>query len=263
MEPPIAVLDRQPGAALPPRHPAIRALMAKAHAHPAVRHPYLRALERGALPDPRGALADFAQTYRHYSAWFPRYLVATMDALRDPRHRALIAENLVEEGGAYDDAELAELASLGVDSDWVVGVPHPRLFDRFCEALGVGAPDEASGAAVAFREGLLGFLEGATAAQAVGAIGLGTESVVATIYQPFVGALKRLPLHPRDTVFFTLHTAVDDHHARSLLDISAELASAPDGLGELEEGMQVALTLRLDLWDQLFARARAMDRAAT
>ncbi len=260
MEPRI-VLDRQPGGARPPRHPAIRALMADAHAHPAVRHPYLRALERGALPDPRGALADFAQTYRHYSAWFPRYLVAVMVALRDPRHRALIAENLVEEGGAYDDAELTGLASLGVEPDWVVGVPHPRLFERFCDTLGVGAPDGVPDAAVAFRQGLLGFLEGATAAQAVGAIGLGTEGVVATVYQPFVAALKRLPLHPRDTVFFTLHTAVDDHHARSLLDISAELASAPGGLAELEQGMQAALTLRLDLWDRLFARAQAMDRA--
>lgn len=235
--------------------------MAHALAHAAVDHPYLRALADGTLPDGRGALADFLSTYRHYSAWFPRYLHAMSRSLEVPAHRALVEENLAEESGCYGPEELAQLEALGVMPAWVVGVPHPRLFDRCCAALHVEPCGDIPAAARAMREGLLGFLRGASAAEAVGAMGLGTEGIVSTIYRPFVAALDRLRLEPRDTVFFVLHTAVDDHHFDSLMHISGEIARQPGGLQGLERGMLVALELRVALWDWLLARALAMAPA--
>jgi len=96
-----------------------------------------------------------------------------------------------------------------------------------------------------------------TPAEAVGALGLGTENIISTIYQPFSKALQRLPdLNPRDTVFFALHTAVDDGHQETLQRIAAELAVDPASRSGLRRGMLKALGLRSSFWDWMYRRAR-------
>jgi pyrroloquinoline quinone (PQQ) biosynthesis protein C len=164
--------------------------------------------------------------------------------------------NLTEESGVYDDDELAALAAIGIEREWIVGVPHPVLFHRFAEAVGVRVgEDAASDQTVAWCELFLQVL-GNSAAEGLGALGLGTEHIVRTIYGPFVAAVARLgDLSPRDTVFFALHTAVDDHHQATIQALSVDHAATPEGRVALRRGMLKALQLRSGFWDWMLARA--------
>lgn len=242
---------------------AVDALGAAALRHRAVLHPYLAALADGSLPDEAWALADFARHYQGYSTHFPRYLTALISRLDNPRHRQTLLDNLTEESGHYSPHDLALLADFGIASDWIVGIPHPQLFRRFCRAVagaaGDGDPEHLE--VVCWREQLLAVLSLGSAAEAVGALGLGTEAIVATLYQPFLRAIERQGLDPRDSVFFRLHTLVDDHHQESLRRIAIDVAATEGGRADLARGMHKALALRDSFWSWLLERARACPAA--
>jgi pyrroloquinoline quinone (PQQ) biosynthesis protein C len=232
-------------------------LASQALLHQAVQHPYLMALANDELPDTRWALQDFARQYYAYSTHFPRYLTAVISKLEDPAHRLALMDNLTEESGQYEQEELDELAAIGIQSDWIVGLPHPELFRRFRHALGLldnsSIPESIE--MVCWREQFLAILTNGSAAEALGALGLGTETIVQTIYQPFVDAIGRIGMHPRDSVFFPLHTAVDDHHQATLRDIAIDLAATKQGRLDLAKGMQKALALRCSFWSWMHQRA--------
>ncbi|CAK6691783.1 iron-containing redox enzyme family protein [Synechococcus sp. CBW1107] len=240
-------------------------LVSQALMHRAVRHPYLKALSEGTLPDLSFALADFARHYYGYSAHFPRYLTALISRLENPDHRKPLLANLTQESGHYEPEELEELRRCGIEADWIVGIPHPELFQRFRQSLGVSGTDPASDhlEVVAWRDLLLGLLSSGSPAEALGALGLGTESIVRMIYQPFVDAICQLstPLTPRDTVFFPLHTAVDDQHQATLRMIAIDFATTPAGRVDLAKGMHMALALRDSFWGWLHERALACEVA--
>ena len=243
----------------------VDALADQARGHRAVHHPYLQALDSGDLPDLRGALADFAAHYYGYSAHFPRYLTAVISRLANSSHRQALLENLTEESGQYEPEELAELAAHGIDAAWIVGIPHPELFSRFRQALGVANTSFHADhiEVVCWREMFLDILTNGSPAEALGALGLGTETIVQTIYQPFVAAIERLgDLNPADSVFFPLHTAVDDHHQATLKAIAADFAATSDGRHDLAKGMHKALALRDAFWAWLHERALAMPNPA-
>lgn len=225
--------------------------------HRAVRHPYLAALAHGNLPDLDWALADFARQYEGYSTHFPRYLTALISRLENPSHRAALLDNLVEESGHYGEGELAILAEEGIEAGWIVGVPHPELFRRFRIAVaGEVQEGEEELEVVCWRDMLLSVLSLGSAAEAVGALGLGTEHIVATIYKPFVKAIARQGvLAPRDTVFFPLHTLVDDAHQAILRDIATDFAASEQGRLDLAKGMHKALALRESFWSWMHERA--------
>lgn len=236
----------------------VTALAAEAVQHRASQHPYLRALSSGTLPDLRGALRDFAEHYHGYSSHFPRYLTAVISRLDNPKHRRCLLDNLSEESGQYDDDELTLLEQQGIAPEWIVGIPHPELFARFRTALGV--PSSAGGhehiEVSCWRELFLGVLSHGSAAEAVGALGLGTEGIVQTIYQPFQQAIQHMgTLQPRDCVFFPLHTSVDDHHQQSLQRIATDFATTAEGRRDLARGMHKALKLRDSFWSWLHERA--------
>lgn len=235
-------------------------LTAESKQHRAVRHRYLKALADGTMPDMRWAMADFGRQYFGYSAHFPRYLTTVISRLEQPEHRAGLLENLTEESGIYDEAELKELATFGVEREWIDKIPHPKLFHRFRIALGVADAviEDDTDEVVCWREMFLGVLANGSAAEAVGALGLGTEGIVSDIYANFVAALARLPdLSPRDTVFFPLHTAVDDHHQATLLNIAKHYARTDQGRRDLAKGMRKALVLRASFWDWMHERAQS------
>ncbi|MEZ4240603.1 MAG: iron-containing redox enzyme family protein [Myxococcota bacterium] len=230
--------------------------------HRAVRHPYLRALGEGDLPDVRWALADFARHYYGYSRHFPRYLTTVMSRLEQPAHRQALLENLTEEAGVYSGEDLSALADIGVREEWIVGQPHPVLFRRFCTALGVEDDGRTEAdQVVCWRELFLGALSNGSPAEAVGALGLGTENIVSTMYLPFVRAIDGLGLDPHDTVFFPLHTAIDDHHQATLNEIATSFAGSDAGRAELRRGMIKALSCRSAFWDWLGERAADPARA--
>ncbi len=229
----------------------------EATAHRAVHHPYLLALRNKSLPDMEWALADFARQYLGYSSHFPRYLTTVIGRLEIPEHRSALMENLTEESGIYESEEMEELAEIGVEQEWIDGVPHPVLFRRFCLAAGVDQDTLSEDAVevVCWREMFLGILSGGSTAEALGALGLGTENVVSTMYQHFLPALEVLDAPPSETVFFPLHAAVDDHHQETLMDISRHYAATAEGRRDLLKGMRKALALRAGFWDWLHTRS--------
>ena len=185
-----------------------------------------------------------------------------MSRLEQPAHRQALLENLTEEAGVYGEDDLATLREIGVAAEWIVGIPHPVLFQRFCRAMGVGDPAPEADQVVCWRELFLTTLASGTPATAVGALGLGTENIVSTMYQPFVRAIERLELDPMDTVFFPLHTAIDDHHQETLDAIAVSFAGTEAGRTELRHGMLKALACRSAFWDWLYERAVDPARAA-
>ncbi|WP_239014082.1 iron-containing redox enzyme family protein [Archangium violaceum] len=233
--------------------------------HRAVNHPYLRALESGELPDPVGALRDYAHQYFAYSTNFQRYLTATISQLDSPEHRRVLLANLLEEahGVSPDEAEL--MRRHGIDLEWVENVPHPVLYRRYLEALGM---DEAwlrahpfCDEAVQWSQLFLQCCSSLGAPIAVGAMGIGTELIVRRVYTPILEAIKRyMDVSPRDRVFFDLHQKIDDEHGEVLLRIAEELAEDPAQRALVRTGALMALNLRAGFYDSMLWRAREMPR---
>ena len=107
-------------------------LLGEAEAHRALHHPYLDALENGTLPDPIGALRRFTAEYAVYTKNFQNYLLLCMSKLEEQKHRSILLENLCEESGMIEEEELE---AIGIQAEWVQGVPHPEMFARFRKAI--------------------------------------------------------------------------------------------------------------------------------
>ena len=235
---------------------AVDLLIEEALMHRAVCHPYLKAMADNQLPNMHWALCDFAQHYYGYSEAFPRYLTATISRLDNPRHRSLLLENLTEESGQYTDKDLCKLQEFNIEREWIEGIPHPALFDRFRRAMGVIIQNEEALEVICWRESFLSLLTSGTAEEALGAIGLATESTVKAIYSQLYIAVKNLrAINPRDFVFFPLHVLVDDDHQASLRQVAIEYAMKPEGLTSLRKGMLKALWLRDSFWSWMLQRA--------
>ena len=238
-------------------------ILKEAEGHRAVHHPYLKALAGGEFRNMPLILKDFAAQYGHYSAWFPRYLTGVISKLENAEHRRHLLSNLAEESGQLHSEDLQAIAGLGIREEWVQGIPHPALFRRFQQSIGA-EPDAAPGMEVSvWRESFLSLIQNNSAISAVGAIGLGTESVVKHIYHYIIEAIeKHTSLSLEEYVFFPLHTEVDDEHGLILLQIASELASEGEAQSwELRKGMLKTLNLRASFWDDMMIRAQKIDMA--
>lgn len=241
----------------------VRALEKEARQHRAVNHPYLHQLVTGNLPDVRWALTDFVFQYSAYSFDFIRYLTATIAQMTHDPHRKALLQNLVEESGKIDAENMALLASMGIEPAWVDGIPHTELFLRYLNAAGVDATyrrrNPYSEAAIHWRDQFFSLCFRKGPAQALGAMGLGTENIVKYIYQQLIQAMKRhLDIALRDRVFFDLHATLDDQHGDTLLNITMDYAASEEEQKQIREGMLAALNLRAAFFDALQARAMAI-----
>ena len=237
---------------LPPRT-HIAFLLGEAESHRALNHPYLTALKDGTLPDPVGALKRFAAEYAVYAKSFQNYLLLTMSKLEDQEHRSILLENLCEESGMIEEEELAEIAELGIQPEWVQGVPHPELYARFRNAIGAVDTPETGEIAQTWKELFIAQLTQANAAEALGALGLGTESIVKYFYRPLMEAIRNhTEVSRRDAVFFELHAELDDEHGELMLKIAEDLVAADAANYEsMKQGMRKALGLRSLFCDRM------------
>lgn len=247
---------------------APRAFVAGLHAYAAASyaadHPLPRALSQGAFHDLRGALRRFLIEYYVYSRGFSRYIGAVTSNLEDPEHRALLTSNAADEAGLLDVHRAAELRSLNIDPE-AASAPHPELFRRFLRAIGVdpelclrAPPDLAT---QVFCETFHDICRFGGQAQSVGALGIATEGIVRPMYGRLLRAILRAwpGLPARSRVFFDLHAAVDDDHARVLFSIAEHLAETPEGRRQLALGTLKALQARAAFFDQMLALLRGED----
>ncbi|MBW4594700.1 MAG: EF-hand domain-containing protein [Brasilonema angustatum HA4187-MV1] len=241
----------------------VEQLQQQANSHTAFNHPYLQRLAEGHLPDVMGALQDFAVQYAQYSNNFKTYLDLTISQLTNPEHQELILENSQEENGDLDEWSPKQLTDLGIDLEWVDKIPHTLLFKRFQKALGVTKADfdQVCPEALQFRNRIQEICS-QNVASAIGAIGLAGELGVSQIYTYILQAIKRYtPLAPREYVFFTLHTQMDDEHTQALKAIAADLANTEESRKQLSQAMTMALEARNSFWDALLERALKMPES--
>jgi pyrroloquinoline quinone (PQQ) biosynthesis protein C len=242
----------------------MEALINEALSHRAINHPYLMALKNGEFKNMDAVLKDFALQYGAYSSWFPRYLTGVISKLEDPQHREHLLDNLAEESGHLHDDDIEAVEKLGIKEEWVQGIPHPKLFRRFQDAMGIDRGAELGIEVQIWRESFLSLIQDGSSVSAVGAIGLGTESIVKFVYLHIIEAIeKHTKLSLFDYVFFPLHTEVDDEHGLILLRIAEELANTSDEAKmELRKGMLKSLNLRAAYWDNMYDRAKKIDAQA-
>ncbi|MFL5345019.1 MAG: TenA family transcriptional regulator [Hyalangium sp.] len=245
----------------------VLALQAQAAQSRAVNHPLLLALAQREFSRPDEALKDFFSQYFFYSYRFTQYLCAVISRLESPQHRAVLAGNLAEETGHVDPEHEAALRGVGIDPE-LVRHPHPVLFRRFLEAIGLNVPHLLSQApdvaTVAWVETFQDLCRSPEQSQGVGALGIATEAVVRFMYAHLLTAIHHAwpQLSLRDRVFFDLHAAVDDDHAEVLRGIAVSLAQSPSGRMGLAVGMLRALDARANFFDHMLNRLRQHDTAA-
>jgi pyrroloquinoline quinone (PQQ) biosynthesis protein C len=243
----------------------LTSLLQEAREHPALNHVWLKNIAEQRYPNPTGALRDFAYQYHAYASAFPMYLKIVVDKLGDPNHKQALQHNLNEEGGQLDAIDTAILVDEGIDIEDIIGFSHPQLYHRFCTAMGISDSmlAEAAPVALAWRNELQDYLKSTSSAAAVGAVGIGTESIVKPMYEKLLRGMRSLDgLTRKDYVFFELHSIVDDQHALDLNRIASDLIAADvENLEQIRLGMNKALTLRLEFWDHLHKRATSQTRS--
>ncbi|MFT7674444.1 MAG: pyrroloquinoline quinone (PQQ) biosynthesis protein C [Gammaproteobacteria bacterium] len=233
----------------------IKRLSTEALGSTAVNHPYLRALATGDFPNIDVAFQDFAFQYSLYSSRFTRYVSAVIKNLSNDGHKKILMCNLSEEQGATNDVELPAdvLAS-------ITGESHTKLFRRFQEALGVDSEYRQSTAqcqtGVLWGDQFLQLCE-MNECVGVGAIGIGTELIVSSIYNQILTGLKNhSDLTMSQHIFFDLHSECDEEHANQIALISEDLAQNNMACEQIEYGVKMAINMRAIFWDKMLERAQ-------
>lgn len=229
-------------------------LLHEANTHIALRHKWLNNIANSAYSDQHYALKTFACEYHTYASAFPHYLRAVIDKLTLDKHKKPLLENLQEEKGQLDKDEVGILRAHGINVGSVLGVPHPTLYRRFCHSMGLTELQLLKPAHIAmqWRKQLLDYIQTASPAAAVGAIGIGTEGIVKPIYHKILSGIRALGTLNRDEyIFFELHCVVDDKHAEDLENVAIDMLGVDNGYEELRAGMLKALELRAQFWDYM------------
>jgi len=225
--------------------------------HTAVHHPYLRELSNGKFADMNHAIRDFAKQYYYYSEWFPQYIQTVVSRLSNKNHIEVLLQNLSEERGLLSESDLNQIQTIGIESEWVDGIPHPELYMRFLSAMHIEMHESPCQDVLTWRTSFLQYLQTASEPEIIGAIGLGTESVVKHIYPYIIKAIKSYTsLSLSDYVFFPLHTEVDDAHGAVILQITEDIiANDEENMEGVRKGMLTALELRCTFWNAMKKRA--------
>ena len=127
------------------------------------------------------------------------------------------------------------------------------------DALGVDSPTSKS-LTRAWRDEFLNLIRSGGPAQALGAIGLGTESILDQIYRPFIQATTRKPALTPDRYAYLLVQVVSSPRRKNVLrDISAHYLSTEHQRISMRRGMLSALRLRVLFWARMHDRALEMD----
>jgi pyrroloquinoline quinone (PQQ) biosynthesis protein C/mannose-6-phosphate isomerase-like protein (cupin superfamily) len=204
--------------------------------HPLWRCALLSGFAQGALS--RDDLRYIYSQYHLYSSSFTRYIAAVMTNCENDLFRAQLSENLWEEGGGCEpERRHAQIfrnflgRSLGIDDvKQIAYAPFTRQFVREYLDFAIRG-DAMSGAAF---------------------LSLGTEGIVARMYQIMRGGLRLAGIPDDELEFFDLHIACDDAHAVTLENMMVSYAHEPGWFEVCRIAMTCALDLRLEFFDNLF-----------
>ena len=225
----------------------INALKIEAMEHSAVKHDYLTSLRDGKFNNMNEVIKDYAHQYSHYSGYFVKYLNGSIKALKNPQHKNLLRQNIIEEVGDKNSTDL-------------IKKPHVEIFNNFKQSIGIDSAYEKnhppSITAILWRDLFLQKCNSNISGVSIGAVGLATEYIVPTIYSFIKAAIEKHTDFPESaTLFFRLHIECDDEHAETLNQVAKDIAEEICNREAIRFGVISALNLRSTFWDSQYARA--------
>jgi pyrroloquinoline-quinone synthase len=196
------------------------------------RHPLWRRIADGRLE--RTALAPFAVQFFLQVREFPRAVSALHSNCPDGQERIELAESLYEE-------ETGRISGCNV--------PHPELFIRFGEGVGVPRDAMVRGVPLPTTAALIDWFEDSTRnhpfIEGAAATNLAAEGQVPGAFGPFARALERHYGCTREQVaFWDVHEQADREHSAVGDHIVVRLATTP----ELQAAVRRAVARSLELW---------------
>jgi len=199
-------------------------------------NPLLAAFQQGALS--RDDLRYVYSQYHLYSKNFTRFVAAVMANCDSDLFRAQLSENLWEEGGGCEpERRHAQIfrnflrRSFDItDAEAIEYAPHTRHF---------------------VREYLVQCLR---SEPMVGTafLSLGTEGIVARMYQIMVDGMRKAGFADDELEFFQIHIGCDDEHAVTLERMMASYAGESGWYDACLRAMNRALDLRNEFFTHLF-----------
>lgn len=203
-------------------------------------HPFLQRCRGGAaqLSD----LKVFLAQQGLYSAYFTRYLCAMMANLPSNREVLALAENLFEELGLEPGSPL----------------PHHEIYRDMLDRFEVDLESaECLPGTRQLVDTMFRHCRDARPSAGLGALCLGAEALVPTIYADIVAGFRACGAADEDIEFFLLHIACDDGHAETIRDIMVGIAAADPGqLGIMLAAGNDLVEARLRFFDSIETSCR-------
>jgi quercetin dioxygenase-like cupin family protein/pyrroloquinoline quinone (PQQ) biosynthesis protein C len=199
-------------------------------------NPLLAAFSQGSLS--REDLRYIYSQYHLYSKNFTRFVAAVMANCDSDLFRAQLSENLWEEGGGIEPERR-----------------HAQIFRNFLRtSLAVENPDGIDYAPYTrhfMREYLVQCLR---SEPMVGTafLSLGTEGIVARLYQIMLVGLRAAGIPDAELEFFHIHISCDDEHAVTLERMMASYADVPNWFESCQGAMNRALELRDEFFTNIY-----------
>lgn len=186
----------------------------------------------------REQLQRFAVQFFLQVREFPRAVSAMHSSCPFPEERIELAESIYEE-------ETGRISG--------ANEPHPELFIRFGESIGLARADMVDGVALPATASLIDWFELSTRQrsfiEAAAAINLAAEGQVPGAFGPMAAALQRhYGLSARDVEFWSLHEIADAEHSAVGDSIVVHHATG----AEVQRRVLAALRHSLDAWWQFF-----------
>jgi pyrroloquinoline-quinone synthase len=196
------------------------------------RHPLWMRIQEGALP--RGDLRIFAVQFFLQVREFPRAVSALHARCPFAEERIKLAESLYEE-------ETGRISGCNL--------PHPELFIRFGEAVGVPRAEMVDGKPLPSTAALIDWFEVSTTQRSfiegAAATNLAAEGQVPGAFEPFARSLQlRYGLNREQVAFWDVHEDADREHS----DIGDHIVIRFATTAESQEKVRHAVERSLDAW---------------
>jgi quercetin dioxygenase-like cupin family protein/pyrroloquinoline quinone (PQQ) biosynthesis protein C len=221
--------------------PALARLRELQRDHALWRCRLLAGFAQGALS--RQDLRYVFSQYHLYTSSFTRFIAGVMASCESDLFRARLSENLWEEGGGCEP-----------------GRRHAQIFRDFLQhSLGIDDVDRIAYASFT-RQFVDAYLAESVRSDAVSGaafLAIGTEGIVARMYQIMRAGLVHAGIPEAELAFFDLHIACDDDHAVTLEELMLSYADQPGWFDACAAALTRALDLRLRFFDDLFDALQA------
>lgn len=212
--------------------------------HSCLNHVYLKKLNNGSFENNEAVLRDWAHQYSFYSANFTDYIKSIIINTNDKNIINPLQENLDEELG-------------DMNSNYK---PHVELFTEFKRGIGIDEEYEkknkASITVKLWRDLFSQKCKSKNIAVAIGAIGIGTEYIVPTIYPSIINCIEKHTTFDKSlSFFFRLHVECDAEHAEETIKVAEYLAENYENREAIKFGVISSLNLRNAFWENQLSRS--------